>query len=65
VLCVSNLDVNGDKTSSRQKLPRSPEANSPDESENYFMSVEPPKLSYSTIIIKPRSKGKAEEVKKE
>jgi hypothetical protein len=57
--------VNEGKTSSRHKLPRSSEANSPDESENYFMRVEPPKLNYSTIIIKPRSKGKADEAKKE
>ena len=57
---MSSLDVNDDKTGSRQKLPTSSEANSPDESENYFMRVEPPKINYSTIIIKPRSKGKAE-----
>jgi hypothetical protein len=29
------------------------------------MRVEPPKVNYSTIIIKPRSKGKAEEAKKD
>ena len=62
---MSSLDVNDNKTGSRQKLPTSSEANSPDESENYFMRIEPPKINYSTIIIKPRSKGKAEEAKKE
>lgn len=57
---MSSLDVNDDKTNSKQKLPTLSEVNSPDESENYFMKVEPPKVNYSTIIIKPRSKGKAE-----
>lgn len=31
----------------------------------YFMSVRPPKINYSTIIIKPSSKGAAEDRKKE
>ena len=57
---MSSLDANNDKTGNRQKLPISSEANSRGESENYFMRVEPPKINYSTIIIKPRSRGKAE-----
>jgi len=31
----------------------------------YFMSVRPPKINYSTIIIKPSSKGTADDRKKE
>lgn len=60
-----SLDENDEKNNSRQKLPTSSEANSPNESENYFMRVEPPKVNYSTIIIKPRFRGKDEEAKKE
>lgn len=61
---MGSLDVNDDKTGSRQKS-HSTEADTPDGIENYFMRVEPPKVNYSTIIIKPRSKGKAEEAKKD
>ena len=57
---MSSLDANNDKTGNRQKLPTSSEANSRGESEYYFMRVKPPKINYSIIIIKPRSKGKAE-----
>ena len=35
------------------------------ESKNYFLRVRPPKINYSTIVIKPSSKGGVEEVKKE
>ena len=56
--------MNDNNTGSRQKSP-SAEADGPDGIENYFMRVEPPKVNYSTIIIKPRSKGKAEEAKKD
>jgi hypothetical protein len=31
----------------------------------YFMNVRPPKINYSTIIIKPSSKGAADDGKKE
>ena len=60
-----SLDDNGEKNKSTQRLPTSSEANSPNKSENDFMRVEPPKVNYSTIIIKPRFRGKAEETKKE
>ena len=60
---MSSLNVDDDKTYSRQKS-HSAEAHRPDGIENYFMRVEPPKVDYSTIIIKPRSRGKAEEAKK-
>ncbi|MCC2649481.1 MAG: hypothetical protein K0R16_2287 [Nitrososphaeraceae archaeon] len=35
------------------------------DSKGYFMSVRPPKINYSTIIIKPSSKGAAADRKKE
>ena len=34
-------------------------------SKGYFMSVRPPKINYSTIIIKPSSKGAAADRKNE
>jgi hypothetical protein len=52
-----------DKTTSNGKS--SSEANNREESKNYFMRIEPPKINYSTIIIKPSSKGGVEEGKKE
>lgn len=36
-----------------------------DELKNYFMKIKPPKINYSTIIIRPPSKGGVEEGKKE
>ena len=54
---------NEDKTNSNGRS--SSEANNPEESKNYFMKVSPPKINYSTIIIKPSSKGGVEEGKKE
>ena len=54
---------NGDKTNSNGRS--SSETNNREESMNYFMKVNPPKISYSTIIIKPSSKGGVEEGKKE
>jgi hypothetical protein len=56
---MSSLNVDDDKTGSGQKS-HSAEAHSHDGIESYFMRVEPPKVNYSTIIIKPRSRGKAE-----
>ena len=52
-----------DKTTSNGRP--SSEANNREESKNYFMRIEPPKINYSTIILKPSSKGGVEEGKKE
>jgi hypothetical protein len=52
-----------DKTTSTGRP--SSEANNREESKNYFMRIEPPKINYSTIILKPSSKGGVEEGKKE
>ena len=52
-----------DKTTSNGRS--SSEANNHEESKNYFMIIKPPKINYSTIIIKPTSKGGVEEGKKE
>ena len=54
---------NEDKTNSNGRS--SSEANNREESKNYFMIIKPPKINYSTIIIKPSSKGGVEEGKKE
>jgi hypothetical protein len=54
---------NEDKTNSNGRS--SSETNNHEESKNYFMKINPPKISYSTIIIKPSSKGWVEEGKKE
>jgi len=43
----------------------SSEANNREDSTNLLMSVKPPKINYSTIIIKPLSKDGIEEGKKE
>jgi hypothetical protein len=60
---------NDDKTTSSGRdmvtTTSSSEANNREESKNYFMRVKPPKINYSTIIIKPPSKGGVEEGKKE
>ena len=62
---------NEDKTNSKGRdkvitiTKSSSEANNREESKNYFMKVSPPKINYSTIIIKPSSKGGVEEGKKE
>jgi len=61
---VSSLDVDDNNTGGRQKSPPA-ESDGPDRVEDFFMRVEPPKVNYSTIIIKPRSKGKAEDAKKD
>ena len=61
---MSSLAVDDDKTGSRQKS-HSAEAHRHDGIESYFMRVEPPKVNYSTIIIKSRTRGKAEEAKKD
>jgi hypothetical protein len=37
--------------------------NNSEDSKDYFMSVRPPKINYSTIIIKPSSKGAADRKK--
>ena len=66
---MSTPDVNDDKTTSngRDKVTTtsSSETKNREESKNYFMRIKPPKINYSTIIIKPSSKGGVEEVKKE
>lgn len=66
---MSTPDVNDDKTTSngREKVTTtySSEANNREELKNYFMKIKPPKINYSTIIIKPSSKGGVEEGKKE
>ena len=60
---MSTPDGNDDKTTSngRDKVTTtttsSSEANNREESKNYFMRVKPPKINYSTIIIKPSPKG--------
>ena len=65
---MSTPDVNDDKTTSngREKVTTtsSSEANNREEIKNYFMKIKPPKINYSTIIIKPSSKGGVEEGKK-
>ena len=60
---MNTPDGNEDKTTSNGRS--SSEANNREESKNYFMKVKPPKINYSTIIIKPSSKGGVEEGKKE
>ncbi|CAN5378410.1 hypothetical protein BH18THE2_BH18THE2_25260 [soil metagenome] len=66
---MSTPGGNDDKTTSngrdKETITSSSEANNREESENYFMRVKPPKINYSTIIIKPSSKGGVEEGKKE
>jgi hypothetical protein len=66
---MSTPDVNDDKTTSngRDKVTTtsSSETKNREESKNYFMRIKPPKINYSTIIIKPSSKGGVEEGKKE
>ena len=54
---------NEDKTTSNGTS--SSEANNREESTNLLMRVKPPKINYSTIIIKPSSKGGVEEGQKE
>jgi hypothetical protein len=66
---MSTPDVNDDKTTSngRDKVTTtsSSETKNREESKNYFMRIKPPKINYSTIIIKPSSKGGVQEGKKE
>ena len=66
---MSTLDVNDDKTTSngidKVTTTSSSETKNREESKNYFMRIKPPKINYSTIIIKPSSKGGVEEGKKE
>jgi hypothetical protein len=66
---MSTPGGNDDKTTGngRDKVTTTPssEAINREESKNYFMRVKPPKIYYSTIIIKPSSKGGVEEGKKE
>jgi hypothetical protein len=66
---MSTPDVNDDKTTSngRDKVTTtsSSETKNREESKNYFMRIKPPKINYSTIIIKPSTKGGVEERKKE
>ena len=66
---MSTPDVNDDKTTSngidKVTTTSSSETKNREESKNYFMRIKPPKINYSTIIIKPSSKGGVEEGKKE
>lgn len=66
---MSTPRENDDKTTSNGRdmvtTTSSSEANNREESKNYFMRVKPPKINYSTIVIKPPSKGGVEEGKKE
>jgi len=66
---MSTPGGNDDKTTSNGRdkvtIRSSSEANNREESKNYFMRVKPPKINYSTIIIKPSTKGGVEERKKE
>ena len=66
---MSTPSGNDDKTTSNGRdkvtITSSSEANNHEESKNYFMRVKPPKINYSTIIIKPSSKGGVEEGRKE
>jgi hypothetical protein len=69
---MNTPDGNDDKTTSnsRDKITTttttsSSESNNREEPKNYFMRTKPPKINYSTIIIKPSSKGGIEEGKKE
>ena len=65
---MSTPDGNDDKTTGngRDKVTRSSssEANNREDS-NLLKRVKPPKINYSTIIIKPSSKGGVEEGRKE
>jgi hypothetical protein len=68
---MSTPDVNDDKTTSNSRdkvtttTTSSSESNNREEPKNYFMRTKPPKINYSTIIMKPSSKGGIEEGKKE
>jgi hypothetical protein len=66
---MSTPDVNDDKTTSygidNVTTTSSSETKNREESKNYFMRIKPPKINYSTIIIKPSTKGGVEERKKE
>ena len=66
---MSIPDVNDDKTTSngidKVTTTSSSETKNREESKNYFMRIKPPKINYSTIIIKPSTKGGVEEGKKE
>jgi hypothetical protein len=66
---MSTPDVNDDKTTSygidNVTTTSSSETKNREESKNYFMRIKPPKINYSTIIIKPSTKGGVEEGKKE
>ena len=70
---MSTPDGNDDKTTSngRDKVTTtttttsSSEANNREDSTNLLMKVKPPKINYSTIVIKPSSKDGIEEGKKE
>ena len=66
---MNTPDGNDDKTTSNSRdkvtTTSSSETKNREESKNYFMRIKPPKINYSTIIIKPSSKGGIEEGKKE
>ncbi|MBA3284749.1 MAG: hypothetical protein H0U27_06790 [Nitrosopumilus sp.] len=66
---MSTPGGNDDKTTSngRDKVTTtsSSEANNREDSMNLLKRIKPPKIDYSTIIIKPSSKGGIEEGKKE
>ena len=66
---MSTPGGNDDKTTSngidKVTTTSSSEVDNREESKDYFLRVRPPKINYSTIVIKPSSKGGVEEVKKE
>ena len=66
---MSTPGGNDDKTTSngidKVTTTSSSETKNREESKNYFMRIKPPKINYSTIIIKPSTKGGVEEGKKE
>ena len=66
---MSTPGGNDDKTTSngidKVTTTSSSETKNREESKNYFMRIKPPKINYSTIIIKPSTKGGVAEGKKE
>src|ERR671919_977184 len=59
-------DNNNKKNIGEKAIETTPKTkNNSGDSKGYFMNVRPPKINYSTIIIKPSSKGAADDGKKE
>lgn len=64
---IKDKDLSNDNADIEERAPvtASITADNLYERNNYYMKIEPPKINYSTIIIKPPSKGGLEERKKE